>query len=398
MSTNLTAQDYLEKSETKLRFLKRRWESFTDEVPDKFMSLVKSGFRPSISSSNSGGGSIGVTLSFESNMDAAKEYLEEVKETILETNEEIENYINDFDKNLQSFLDKGVDADLFKKLLKQLNEWISYIPEMSFEITGNNTISIETPESVKNIKRKWDKVSAEEVRKMEAQKYGVSLDDLDKHKAYLTAKSDKSAAKTSTALKKAAKAFSEIKDYLDSADLATECLSVAEEWKIKEQEEARIKKEREEARKREEAERLRIAMEAYEKEVAVVTKAREEFIAAETNDIEQNHENTIATLKSNYNNACEKNKAATEKANADKTSSEKELESAGLFAFDKKKRLRADIESLTNKLYLLAKEKRELDADYKAAVAKQTEARERALKVLPMKAGKKYAMPKKPSK
>ena len=54
MATQLTIQDYLSKSEEKLRLFKREWSSFTREVPDKFMSLVRSGIKPSISSSSSG--------------------------------------------------------------------------------------------------------------------------------------------------------------------------------------------------------------------------------------------------------------------------------------------------------------------------------------------------------
>ena len=88
MANNITAQEYLTKSETNLRSFKREWESFTSEVPDKLMSLIRSGIRPSVSSSRSGN-QIGVTLNFESNMDAAKKYIEQVKEKMEKKSDEI---------------------------------------------------------------------------------------------------------------------------------------------------------------------------------------------------------------------------------------------------------------------------------------------------------------------
>ena len=180
MATKMTAQEYLTKSETKLRTFKREWESYTSEVPDKLMSLIKSGIRPSISSSRSGN-QIGVSLNFESNMDAAKKYIEQVKEKIESKSDEIKNQIKDIDKNLQAYLDEGVDGDLFAKLVKNMNEWIAYIPKMSFKIKGDQTINFEVSDEIIELKKKWEKVSAAEVRKKEAEKYGVSLADLDKH-------------------------------------------------------------------------------------------------------------------------------------------------------------------------------------------------------------------------
>ena len=248
MATQLTIQDYLSKSEEKLRLFKREWSSFTREVPDKFMSLVRSGIKPSISSSSSGN-QIGVSLNFESNMDAAERYIKQVKEKIEKKTGEIETQIKDIDNNLQLYLDEGADSVSFSKLVKHIGEWIAYISQMSFEIAGRK-IEISADDEVIAIKKKWDKISAEEIRKKEAEKYGVSLADLDKHKTYLDAKSQKSSAKTSTAMKKAEKEFDSIKGYLDSDELAKACAASATELKSKEDEEARIKRELEEARKK----------------------------------------------------------------------------------------------------------------------------------------------------
>ena len=103
-------------------------------------------------------------------------------------------------------------------------------------------------------------------------------------------------------------------------------------------------------------------------------------------------------LKSDYDAACAKNKSETENASAEKARLEQELEEAGLFAFGKKKQLRADIEALAEKLRRLATEKKNIDSDYEKARTKQKERRESALKVLPVNAGKKYPMPKDPRK
>ena len=397
MVIKVTAQDYLTKSESKFRTFMREWESFTREAPQKLVQLVASGIRPNVSSSSSGY-QIGVTLTFERDTSAAEKYVDEIKSKIEKKSDEIKAHIKDMDKNLQAYLDEGIDGELFTKIVKHMNDWIAYIPKMSFNMSDEKKITFEISDDVAAIKKKWEKVSAEEVRKKEAEKYGVSLADLDKYKAYLDAKSQKSTAKTSTAMKKAENAFTAIKGYLDSADLAKVCATIAAELKVKEDEEARIKKEREEARKREETERLRKAVEAYEKELAEVTKAKEAYIAAETESIEKKHKNDMDALKSDYDTACAKNKSETENASAEKARLEQELEEAGLFAFGKKKQLRADIEALAEKLRRLAAEKKNIDSDYENARTKQKESRESALKVLPMNAGKKYPMPKDPRK
>ena len=67
-----------------------------------------------------------------------------------------------------------------------------------------------------------------------------------------------------------------------------------------------------------------------------------------------------------------------------------------MFAFEKNKQLRADIEAVAEKLRRLAAEKENIDSDYEKARTKQKKSRESALKVLPMNADKKYPMPKDP--
>jgi len=397
MATTISAQEYLSKAETKLRTFKREWETYTAEVPDKLTSLVRSGMRPSVSS-NSSSGRIGVSLSFEANMDAAKRYLEQVKEKIAAKSGEISGQIKQMDKDLQMYLDAGVDGDMFAKLIRCLNDWIAYIPKMTFTVKGDQKVEFDVSDEIIAVKKKWEKVSAAEIRKKEAEKYGVSLADLDRHKAYLDAKSKKATAKTSADMKKAERAFAGLRGYLDSADFEKACAAAAAELKAKEDEEARIRREREEARKREEAERLRKAVEAYEKAVEDTKQARIDYISAKNSELEQKYETVLVVLKDNYEDSANKNKKEVEDASAEKTRMEQELEAAGLFAFGKKKQLRADIEALSEKLRRLANEGREIDAKYESAKAKEKAEYEAALKKVPADADEKFPMPKDPRK
>lgn len=379
MANYISAQEYLTKSETKLRLFEREWESFASEVPVKLMDLIRSGIRPSQSMYGSGN-RISVTFSVESNTDAAKKYIEQAMEKMKKKGKEIEKQIMDIDIDLEGYVDEGVDSDLFTKLVKNLNDWISYIPKMSLQATPNSTVNLNISDEILSIKKKWDKVSAEEIRKKEAAKYGVALADLDKHKMYLDAKSQKAAAKTSAAMKKAEKAFASIKGYLDSADLEKACASYATELKAREDEEVRIK------------------VEAYEKEVAEINKAKAEYISSETSKVEKKYSDALSKLKAEYETACRKNEDDAEKTASEKARFEKELEDAGLFAFGKKKQLRLDVEALAEKIRQLTNQKTKLDADYASAQQQEKNAYGSSLKVIPMNADKKFVLPRDPRK
>lgn len=396
MEQKQSIQDYLRKSEEKLCLFKREWEFLTREVPDKLNSLVASGIKPKISS-NSSGNQIGVSLSFESNLDAAKRYMEQVKEKIEKKCQEIEAQIKDIDKNIQLYLDEGADSVYFLKLVKHLNEWISYIPQMDFEISGRK-IEIVVDEHVFEINKKWDAISYEEIRKQEAERYGVSLANLDKHKIYLDAKSQKNSAKTSADMKKAEKAFDSVKEYLDSGELAKICADIAKKLKAKEDEEARAKRELEEARKKEEAEQLKKAVEAYEKEVGEVNKARQVYINTETENINKKYNNAISKLKNNYDDSRKKSEKEIKELSTSISLFEKGLEETSLFAFGKKKQLREEIESFSQKIRILKNEKNKLDSDYQSATSKEKSQKEASLKALRDNAEKQYLMPSDPRK
>ena len=82
MDVNKKASEALSASKAKLYSFERNWNSFATEAPQKILSLIKSGIKPSVSRGPSVPGQISVQLNFESNMDAAKEYVETVKEKL----------------------------------------------------------------------------------------------------------------------------------------------------------------------------------------------------------------------------------------------------------------------------------------------------------------------------
>ncbi len=384
------AREYCDKMEKLFKRYSSEWESFASEVSPKFSSLVRSGIGYSMSNSSSSSGSersIGVGLSFTSNTDAAKEYLESVPRTMESKVDLFIKAIREMDKKIGEFQKSGLVGKEFSQLVKLLGKWISYMKTMKVDIMGRATLEAEIPSDFNGLKPKWEKVEKEEVRKAEAAKYGVSLSNLDKHISYLDAKKQKLAAKTSSDMKKVEKIFYSMNGYLDSAELSKECASIGAEMKQKEEE-----------RRKEEAERLRIAVEKYEKECADVDRKRAEFISDETKRLESQYKKTASEIEHKYKSDLEKLENEIASNNAQMGSFEKELSETSLFAFAKKKQLRLDLETIGEKIRKLEKEKSSLISAYKSKVSDEKSKLESALKVLPMNAGKKFVMPKDPRK
>ncbi len=405
MATDITAHDYLANSEFKLRAFKREWEAFTKEIPGKMANLIASSITYNFNTSgDTSTHTITARATLRSNTDPAKEYVNQIQTTVDKKLHEIEACVEELDANMQDFITQGIDGDLFKKLVKHLNDWIAYIPQMEFCILGQKVI-LEASDNVIAIKNKWAQISSDELQKIEARANGVDPADLEKHKKYMEAKSLKLNATTSIAMQQAEKSFSALKGYLDSADLAKACASAAAVLKVKEDRRARVLKEYNERKKQEEEKRLQMEkaayemkIVAYEAQVVEVTKARERFLVAEADRLAKNHKNTMAALQSQYNKASKKNKKATEAATAEKNKLEQELAAAGLFAFAVKKQLRTNIKTVTEKLRLLHVEQKELDANYKVETTKQTNAYEANVKAIPTNAEKTHPMPADPRK
>jgi hypothetical protein len=343
----ISSKEFYQKSESIFNLIKRKWTSFSIEAPKKFNSLVSSGIKPSVSSSSSGN-QIGISLSFNANMDAAKEYLNKMKEEIEDYQVQIFALIEDIDEKLESYVAEGIDSETFTNLSSLLLKCIDYIPSMTMDI-HNAQISIETPENIQKIKTKWKNKADEKARQLEASEYGVSLADLDKHKRYLQAKKDMVNAKTSVKMQDAKNKLLALKDYLDSASLASDCNEKISVLRAKEEEEKRIAKEKEEERKRKEEEERRIAEEKKKKEISE-NKGIVEGIWGSFNDFKANVTEAIQTEKENLT---KKNREKIEKLLNEKEELLKERKALGFFKFSEKKQKDEKIKSIDCELEVL---------------------------------------------
>ena len=83
MSEVQNIETFIKQKRNDLKNIKTTWDDLCNEAPDKFMSLVKSGLKPTISRDSSAGPrTIGITMTIESHMDDAKAYIEEIREII----------------------------------------------------------------------------------------------------------------------------------------------------------------------------------------------------------------------------------------------------------------------------------------------------------------------------
>lgn len=157
-TSDSSVQDYVSRSERKLRSFRREWETFTEDVPDTLRELVTQGMRPAFSSSNTGG-QIGISMSFNQDMSEAKQYMEELRDRMDQTLAEIRDEIMDIDRDMERFQRNGLDSRQLAKLVDNLNNWIDYIPEMRFAITDEKAVNFRIPPEVSEIQRKWKRIA-----------------------------------------------------------------------------------------------------------------------------------------------------------------------------------------------------------------------------------------------
>lgn len=275
---NKEAEEYLASMKAKFQTDTKNWERWGKEILDKVVQLIKSGIKPSISRGSSGGvggRTLSINVSFESNTDAAKAYLESVKAEIPVKGKAFHKVIEDFDKKLEAYHKAGLDGEVFEKLVKHFAQWVDYAADLHLTIRDNK-LEIEMPEEYLARKKHWLEVADTQRLHEDAKKYGIPVEDVPKHRKYLEAKQKRASARTSAAMKQAVKLLKEVKDYLDSAALLAQAEEDAAALQEKEAEAERIRKEEEARRKREEAERERIR-----KEQEAAAKAEAERIAKE---------------------------------------------------------------------------------------------------------------------
>ena len=262
------AKDFYKGKKIQFERFKRDWEDLCSEAPDKLNRLIREGITHNISRGNSDSRSSGsrtltMNISFESNMDAAKEYVNELKKQIENTVNETSAILSEMSKKMDEFKEEGLDFESFKPLLDLFIDWADYCESKPLQI-ANTTINIVLDDKTRSVRERWADYRNAESRKKEAQKYGVSLSDLDRHKKYLDAKGKMHSAKTSSEMGKPINMFSQLKEYLDSKELLENCRKKKEEMKEAEEEEKR--KNEEERRKAEEEEKRRKEEERKRKE------------------------------------------------------------------------------------------------------------------------------------
>ena len=248
---NKEAAQYLESSRKKLRRLSADWDDYAAEVPQKLIQLIKSGIKPKIERGNSGGRQLSVNLSFETNTDAAKEYIQTIQPTATKKAQVFADEFSDINKKLEYYYEQGIDSKVFSSLVKLLKSYADFMKSAQIDIRGN-IISMNIPKEVDTVVSKWTKINDKQARENEAKRLGVNVEDLDNHKKYLDAKHKKDTARTSAVMNQAYKLFASIEGYLDSSSLAMECKNKAEELKSQEEEAERKRLEEERLRKEEE--------------------------------------------------------------------------------------------------------------------------------------------------
>ena len=272
-----SAEQYWAEMNSQFQKDTRDWERFAGEVPEKFIQLVKSGIRPNISRgsgmSSDGHRTLSVNLSFESNMDAAKEYLQTLKTEIPRRGEAFCKPLDDFDEQLEKYYHAELGGDTFEKLAKLFAQWVDYAQNLHVQIRDTK-ITVDLLEKYLLKKKRWTELADQQKMKEDAQRYGIPVEDVPKHRSYLAAKQKKITAKTSAAMNQAIKLLQDLNGYMDSEELILAAQEQALQMKQREEEQERIRKAEEEKRQKEEAERERIR-----KEKEAVEKAQAERIA-----------------------------------------------------------------------------------------------------------------------
>ena len=158
MTEKLTAKESLKKSETFFRSFKKAWESFASEVPENFKSAFLSGFKHSTA---------GNSLSMGFDTDAAMEYIQSVAAKASDKADEINRHIEALDVEWQALYNEGLSSEELGKLVKHLNDMITYIPEMSVNFQAiNRRLKFEVPERTLEIQKKWDRLSGKKTRSL----------------------------------------------------------------------------------------------------------------------------------------------------------------------------------------------------------------------------------------
>lgn len=417
------AEDYYKRKKDKFKKFCSGWDEFTEEVPQKLKQLIKSGIRPNVSrgdtSNSSGSRQLAVNLSFEMNADPAKEYIVEVQKHLEEVMEEISCEIKDMDQTMEEYRREGLDSDTFGKLISLLKQWIDHIGEMKLTL-HEREFCFSCDEKVLAIRKKWDGYGNIEIRRVEADKYGVSLENLDKHKIYLSAKQKKASAKISMVMKQAIDEFSSIHGYLDADALKAEAEEQYSELKAREDEAERMEQERIEAEKRAraeaeqlEAERKRVAEEEKAAKLAAETESYQASVKAWKLQVEelenkqqvyveeklQEEKSTIiAAIEKQFSEKIMSLKKTIDQYSEKLKTAQDTLAQLGFFHFGAKKEQKALIEKLEASISSLEAETTSMEKEREKKIQAAFSEASQKTDIFRQEANSKYPLPQEPVK
>ena len=238
--TDQELKNYISNKENDFIRLKKQWEIFANEVPQKLESLIRSGIKPEMTRGNSSGsGTLTIGISFNANMDGAKAYLEKVKEDIPKKAEPIFLLAKELDNKINEVKDQDVEEKTLTSLIKLFDNVVDYSQNLTVAVLGDNTIKVSADNGDNIKKGKWNQTAIKSANEVYAKKHNIAISDVENHKKYLNIKEQEKNAKTSSDMNKVRKEYEKLGSYLDSKELVEKAQNKANKLKEDEDKKAR---------------------------------------------------------------------------------------------------------------------------------------------------------------
>ena len=238
--TDQELKNYISNKENDFIRLKKQWEIFANEVPQKLESLIRSGIKPEITRGNSSGsGSLTIGISFNANMDGAKAYLEKVKEDLPKKAEPIFLLAKELDQKINEVKEQDVEEKTLASLIGLFDSVVDYSQNLTVSVMGGNTIKVNADSGNSFQKGKWKEEVIKKANETYAKNHNISVSDVDKHKKYLNIKEQEKSAKTSSDMNKVRNEYVKLGSYLDCKELAEKAQNKANNLKQEEEKKAK---------------------------------------------------------------------------------------------------------------------------------------------------------------
>ena len=231
-------EQYIKSKRSILKRIQGDWKHLEAEAPDKFLSLVKSGFKTSISRDTSAAkGTLAINFNVDSNMDDAKAYIAEIKKIIEEVRDTALENIDEMSAKL-----KEIEGNKDKlALIKLIGEFLDFLEFSKLQIYKDNVVSFTFDDSLQEARLKLAKMEEEIRDEEDSKRYGCDIKDLPKHRKYVEAKRKIPNAKTAAALRQVTKMFESVSGYLDADEWADEFREKAKYAQLEEEAEEKAK-------------------------------------------------------------------------------------------------------------------------------------------------------------